>query len=48
MVAVSDARFTSYNLRKNTEKDYLKEFRYDPSVTNPLDVARRDRMGFLL
>ena len=33
---------------KNTEKYYhvsdLKQFHYDPSVTNPLDVARRDHM----
>ena len=52
VIAVSNSRYTLYDLVKNVEKDYhvsdLKEFLYDPSVTNPLDVARRDHFEFFV
>jgi Chromo (CHRromatin Organisation MOdifier) domain len=52
VVAVNNSRYTLYDLVKNIEKDYhvsdMKPFRYDPSVVNPLDVARRDHMEFFV
>ena len=46
----SNSRYTLYDLFSNKEKDYhvsdLKEFLYDSSVVDPLDVARRDHMEF--
>ena len=50
--AVNNSRYTLYDLVKNIEKDHhvsdMKPFRYDPSVVNPLDVARRDQMEFFV
>ena len=50
VVAVNNSRYTLYDLVKNIEGDYhvsdIKPFRYDSSVVNPLDVARRDHMEF--
>ena len=52
VIAVNNSRYTLYDLVKNIEKDYhvsdLKQFLYDSSVTNPLDVARRDYMEFFV
>ena len=52
VVAGSNPRFTLHDLIKNTNKDYhvsdMKEFRYDPSVVDPVDVARRDHMEFFV
>ena len=48
----SNSRYTLYDLVSNKEKDYhvsdLKEFLYDLSVVDPLDVARRDHMEFFV
>ena len=52
VVSGSNSRYTLYDLVSNKEKDYhvsdLKEFLYDPSVVDPLDVARRDHMEFFV
>ena len=52
VVSGSNSRFTLHDLIKNTDKDYhvsdMKEFRYDPSVVDPVDVARRDHMEFFV
>ena len=52
VVSSSAPRYTLYDLIYNKEKDYhisdLKEFLYDASVVDPLDVARRDHMEFFV
>ena len=52
VVAGSNSRLILHDLIKNTNEDYrvsdMKEFRYDPSEVDPVDVARRDHMEFFV
>ena len=52
VVSGSHSRYTLYDLVSNKEKVYhvsdMKEFLYDTSVVDPLDVARRDHMEFFV
>ena len=52
VVSGSDSRYLLYDLITHKEKIYhvsdMKPFLYDPSVTSPLDVARRDYMEFFV
>jgi Chromo (CHRromatin Organisation MOdifier) domain len=52
VVSGSDSRYLLYDLITHKEKAYhvsdLKPFVYDPAVTTPLDVARRDYMEFFV
>jgi hypothetical protein len=52
VVSGSNSRYTLYDLVTNKEKDYhvsdMKEFLYDASVVDPLDVARRDHMEYFV
>ena len=52
VVSSSASKYTLYDLVSNKEKDYhvsdLKEFLFDASVVDPLDVARRDHMEFFV
>ena len=52
VVSGSDSRYLLYDLITHKEKTYhvsdLKPFVYDPAVTTPLDVARRDYMEFFV
>ena len=47
-----NSRYTLYDLITHKEKIYhvtdMKPFTYDPTITDPLDVARRDYMEFFL
>ena len=51
VVSGSNSRYTLYDLVTNEEKDYhvsdMKEFLYDASVVDPLDVAR-DHMEYFV
>jgi transposase InsO family protein len=48
----SDSRYLLYDLITHKEKTYhvsdMKPFIYDPAITSPLDVARRDYMEFFV
>jgi Chromo (CHRromatin Organisation MOdifier) domain len=51
-VSGSNSRYLLYDLITHKEKVYhvpdMKPFVYDPTVTTPLDVARRDYMEFFV
>jgi hypothetical protein len=48
----SDSHYLLYDLITHKKKTYnvsdMKPFLYDPAVTSPLDVARRDYMEFFV
>jgi Chromo (CHRromatin Organisation MOdifier) domain len=52
VVSGSDSRYLLCDLITHKQKVYhvsdMKPFIYDPAVTTPLDVARRDYMEFLV
>jgi hypothetical protein len=52
VVSGSDSRYLRYDLITHKEKVYhvsdMKSFVYDPTVTTPLDVDRRDYMKFFV
>ena len=52
MVSGDNSRYTLYDLvTQKTMVNHvsaMKPFLYDPSVTNPLDVARRDHMEYFV
>jgi Chromo (CHRromatin Organisation MOdifier) domain len=52
VVSGSDSRYLLYDLITHKQKVYhvsdMKPFIYDPAVTTPLDVARRDYMEFFV
>jgi Chromo (CHRromatin Organisation MOdifier) domain len=52
VVSGSDSRYLLYDLITQKQKVYhvsvMKPFVYDPAVTTPLDVARRDYMEFFV
>jgi hypothetical protein len=52
VVSGSDSRHPLYDLITRKEQVYhvsdMKPFVYDPTVTTPLDVARRDYMAFFV
>jgi hypothetical protein len=52
VVSGSDSRYLLYDLITHKEKVYdvsdMKPFVYDPTITTPLDVARRDYMEFFV
>jgi RNase H-like domain found in reverse transcriptase/Integrase core domain/Integrase zinc binding domain/Chromo (CHRromatin Organisation MOdifier) domain len=52
VISGDDSRYLLYDLITHKEKIYhisdLKHFLYDPAITDPLDVARRDYMEFFV
>ena len=52
VISGSDSRYLLYDLITHKQKTYhvsdMKPFIYDPAVTTPLDVARRDYMEFFV
>jgi hypothetical protein len=52
VVTGSDSRYLLYDLITHKQKVYhvsdMKPFIYDPAVTTPLDVARRDYIEFFV
>ena len=52
VISGGESRFLLYDLITHKEKTYhvsdMKPFLYDPTVTTPLDVARRDYMEFFV
>jgi Chromo (CHRromatin Organisation MOdifier) domain len=52
VVSGSQSRYLLYDLITHKEKIYhvsdMKPFLYDPAITNPLDIARRDYMEFFV
>jgi transposase InsO family protein len=52
IVKGQNSRYTLYDLITHKEKEYhvsdIKPFHFDPEVTDPLDVARRDYLEFFV
>lgn len=52
VVSGSHSRYLLYDLITHKEKVYhvsdMKPFLYDPAITNPIDIARRDYMEFFV
>ena len=52
VVKGSNSRYTLLDLITSKEKDYhvsdIKPFHFDPTLVDPVDIARRDRMEFFI
>jgi hypothetical protein len=52
VVSGKDSRYLSKDLIYHKEKEYhvpvMKSFKFDPSTTNPLDIARCDQLEFFV